>query len=88
MALGHGQCCACHCADPDGKLPGIYMKAILEFNYPEDERKLQDALNGTPAIDALFKIRTIIGEHGIKPNDKIKEIKELADTTLRNGNFL
>jgi hypothetical protein len=64
------------------------MKAVLEFNYPEDERKLQDALNGTPAINALFKIRTIIGEPGIKPNDKIKEIKELADITLRNGNFL
>ena len=64
------------------------MKAILEFNYPEDERKLQDALNGTSAIDALFRIQTIIGEHGIKPNDKIKEIKELADITLRNGNFL
>jgi hypothetical protein len=88
MALGHCQCCACHCADLDGKLPGIYMKAVLEFNYPDDERKLKDALNGTSAIDALFRIRTIIGEHGIKPNDKIKEIKQLADTTLRNGNFL
>ena len=88
MALGISERCACHHPDPIGKLPRICMKAILEFNYPEDERKLQDALNGTPAIDALFRIRTIIGEHGIKPNDKIKEIKELADITLRNGNFL
>jgi hypothetical protein len=88
VALGRSQRRACHIFDPDGKLPGICMKAVLEFNYPEDERKLQDALNGTSAIDALFRIRTIIGEHGIKPNDKIKEIKELADITLRNGNFL
>lgn len=88
MALGRSQRRACHILDSDGKLPGICMKAVLEFNYPEDERKLQDALNGTSAIDALFRIRTIIGEHGIKPNDKIKEIKELADITLRNGNFL
>lgn len=88
MALGISERCACYYPDPIGKLPGICMKAILEFNYPEDERKLQDALNGTPAIDALFRIQTIIGEHGIKPNDKIKEIKELADITLRNGNFL
>lgn len=59
------------------------MKAVLEFNYPEDERKLQDALNGTQAIDALLKIQQILTEHG-KPNDKLKDIKQLADTTLRN----
>jgi hypothetical protein len=88
VALGISECCACHHSDPVGELPGICMKAVLEFNYPDDERKLKDALNGTSAIDALFRILTIIGQHGIKPNDKIKEIKELADTTLRNGNFL
>jgi hypothetical protein len=63
-------------------LRGFAWESSLEFNYPEDERKLKDALNGTQAIDALFKIQKILSEHG-KPNDKLKD-KQLCSTTLRN----
>ncbi len=36
------------------------MKAILEFNYPEDEDKLRYALHGGTAIFALEEVRQAI----------------------------
>ena len=36
------------------------MKAVLEFNYPEDERKLEHALKGTDYYDALIAIDNIL----------------------------
>jgi len=36
------------------------MKAILEFEYPEDEDRLRHALHGQFAISALDDIRRLI----------------------------
>jgi hypothetical protein len=36
------------------------MKAVLEFNYPEDEHKLEHALKGTAYHEALVSIDTIL----------------------------
>lgn len=36
------------------------MKAILEFNYPDDEDKLRHALHGGTAIFALEEVRQAI----------------------------
>jgi hypothetical protein len=36
------------------------MKAVLEFNYPEDEHKLEHALKGTAYYEALVNIDNIL----------------------------
>jgi hypothetical protein len=36
------------------------MKAVLEFNYPEDEHKLEHALKGTAYYEALTAIDNIL----------------------------
>lgn len=36
------------------------MKAVLEFNYPEDEDRLRHALHGSEAISALDDVRVAI----------------------------
>jgi hypothetical protein len=36
------------------------MKAVLEFNYPEDEHKLEHALKGTDYYEALIAIDTVL----------------------------
>jgi len=36
------------------------MKAVLEFNYPEDEHKLEHALKGTDYYEALIAIDNIL----------------------------
>lgn len=36
------------------------MKAVLEFNYPEDEDRLRCALHGGTAISALDDVRRSI----------------------------
>ena len=36
------------------------MKAVLEFQYPEDEQRLQHAMKGTEYYDALCEIDNIL----------------------------
>ena len=36
------------------------MKAVLEFQYPEDEQRLQHAMRGTDYYDALCEIDNIL----------------------------
>ena len=36
------------------------MKAVLEFNYPDDEEKLRCALHGEAAMAALRKIHGMV----------------------------
>lgn len=36
------------------------MKAILEFNYPEDEDRLRHAFYGSRAISCLYEVRRMI----------------------------
>ena len=42
------------------------MKAVLEFQYPEDERKLLFALKGIDMHDALIEIKAIIRRERVK----------------------
>ena len=36
------------------------MKAVLEFEYPEDEQKLQHAMRATEYYDALCEIDNVL----------------------------
>ena len=50
------------------------MKAVLEFNYPEDEEKLRHALNGIDYYNALLEIENLLNE-GANKLPKLKEIR-------------
>jgi hypothetical protein len=52
------------------------MKAVLEFQYPEDEYKLEHALKGTKYYDALCEIDVILAAPYTKADayGKIKKI--------------
>jgi hypothetical protein len=52
------------------------MKAVLEFQYPEDEYKLEHALKGTQYYDALCEIDVILAAPYTKADayGKIKKI--------------
>jgi NAD+--asparagine ADP-ribosyltransferase len=61
------------------------MKAVLEFNYPEDETKLRRALNGDKFADALWDVKNKVREHfkyGADPAEVLKVVRELVDVTL------
>lgn len=55
-------------------------KAILEFEYPEDEDELRWALHGKVAIVALHAIRSVAVKH-LRTNG-MREIVELINTAL------
>jgi hypothetical protein len=52
----HGEKQDCLYASPKGPL----MKAVLEFEYPDDEYKLQHAMRGSEYYDALCEIDNIL----------------------------
>ena len=52
----HGEKQDCLSASPKGPL----MKAVLEFEYPDDEYKLQHAMRGSEYYDALCEIDNIL----------------------------
>ena len=59
------------------------MKAVLEFNYPEDEDKLRHALNGTDYYKALLEIEQLMNDStGKLP--KLKDIREVINKTLES----
>jgi hypothetical protein len=57
------------------------MKAVLEFNYPEDEDKLRHALNGTDYYNALLEIENLLNK---SPNKapKFVEMRKVINQTL------
>ena len=57
------------------------MKAVLEFNYPEDEDKLRHALNGTIYYNALLDIEQLLN-HSTNKLPKLKDIREVINKTL------
>ena len=57
------------------------MKAVLEFNYPEDEDKLRHALNGTSYYNALLDIEQLLN-HSTNKLPKLKDIREVINKTL------
>jgi hypothetical protein len=57
------------------------MKAVLEFNYPEDEHKLKHALKGTEYFDALSEIENILTAPFTKA-DACARVKKIVDQIL------
>jgi hypothetical protein len=62
------------------------MKAVLEFHYPEDERKLLFALKGSGLYDALIEIKAIMRRErtmgGLTPS-VLAEIEAITDEALK-----
>ena len=62
------------------------MKAVLEFNYPDDEDRLRWALNGGKAIGGLNVIKSKIKawekHDGQTPDELIDRIKMIVSETL------
>jgi hypothetical protein len=61
------------------------VKAVLEFNYPEDEIRLRRALNGDKFADALWDVKNKVREHfkyEADPAEVLKVVRELVDATL------
>jgi len=57
------------------------MKAILEFNYPEDETKLRHAIHGKDAVMALLQIRDELSTAARL--SVLVTVKKIVDETLR-----
>ena len=60
---------------------GKLMKAVLEFNYPEDEDKLRHALNGTDYYRALLEIDKLLNESTNKL-PKLKDIRDVVNKAM------
>ena len=57
------------------------MKAVLEFNYPEDEEKLRHALNGADYYKALLEIDKLLNESTNKL-PRLKDIREVINKAM------
>ena len=64
------------------------MKAVIEFNYPEDEDALRHALNGGKAIFALDQIRQSIRSwekhDGLKADGLVEQIRDIVFDALKD----
>lgn len=61
------------------------MKAILEFEYPNDEDKLRYALHGQTAIMALLQIEAQLRQHhkyDMPIKDMLNNVAEIINETL------
>jgi CYTH domain-containing protein len=61
------------------------MKAILEFEYPDDEDKLRYAIHGQTAIMALLQIEAQLRQHykyDVPMQDAFSNISEIVNETL------
>ncbi len=60
------------------------MKAVLEFEYPQDEYKLEHALKGTQYYETLCAIKTIL-DMPYTNADAYGKIKKIIDNTLEES---
>ena len=61
------------------------MKAILEFEYPDDEDKLRYAIHGQTAIMALLQIEAQLRQHfkyEASIQDVFNNVSEIVNETL------
>ena len=61
------------------------MKAVLEFNYPEDEDAMRYAVHGEKAIKALWNVKRHIKDnfnHESDAMDVIRKVREMTDLAL------
>jgi hypothetical protein len=58
------------------------MKAVLEFNYPEDERRLLYAVKGKDMYVALVGIRVLVAKqltHKADMADTLEGVRDVVD---------
>jgi hypothetical protein len=63
------------------------MKAVLEFNYPDDTHQLKCALHGADMHDTLVKIRARINEtfkHDDDPAVVLLFVRDFVDAALKD----
>ena len=54
------------------------MKAVIEFNYPEDEERLRYALCGETAVKAILSIREVLDINRATKADTISKIDQIV----------
>ena len=62
------------------------MKAILEFDYPDDTDKCRRAIHADEAFDALWTIKNKVRErfkYGADPETVLRYVQEITDDALR-----
>lgn len=62
------------------------MKAILEFNYPDDETKLRRAIHTNEAFDTLWAIKNRVNKrftHKADLEDVLRYVREITDDALK-----
>ena len=57
------------------------MKAILEFNYPDDENKLRRALHADAAFEVLCELDYVI-KYRWRKDDNLVDVLELVRNRL------
>lgn len=62
------------------------MKAVLEFNYPDDEDKLRRAIHADEAFDTLWTIKDKVNKrftHKADLEAVLRYVHEITDDALR-----
>ena len=62
------------------------MKAVLEFNYPEDGNKLRRAIHCDEAFDTLWTIKDRLSKRFTQKaelEDVVRYIREITDDALK-----
>lgn len=54
------------------------MKAVIEYNYPEDEERLRYALCGETAVKAILSIREVLDISRATKADTISKIDQIV----------
>jgi hypothetical protein len=55
------------------------MKAILEFDLPSDQLRLEAALESVGAVNALARIKECLDEEILVPSEKQKKAKAILN---------
>lgn len=59
------------------------MKAVIEYNYPEDEDKLKHALKGQDYFKALIAIEDLLHEKTSNTVLRERDIRIIIDSVLK-----
>lgn len=62
------------------------MKAVLEFNYPEDTEKCRRAIHANEAFDTLWEIKQKVGKrftHKADLEAVLRYVQEITDDALK-----
>ena len=62
------------------------MKAVLEFNYPEDTEKCRRAIHADEAFDTLWQIKRRVNKrftHKADLEEVLRYVQEITDDALK-----